>query len=67
MNRSAAMQISGKLSYRAQLVAMWMHDPRTTMTEARRITGCPKATAEKVRRDLVARGVLKPRAERNPL
>lgn len=56
--RSQAVHVSGKLSYREQLVAMWTRDPRTTIEEIRRLTGAPKASIVKVRRDLIERGVL---------
>ena len=49
----------GRLTYRDQIVAMLTRDPKTTRDELRRITGAPRIVIDKVRRDMVAAGIVK--------
>ena len=48
----------GRLTYRDQIVAMLTRDPKTTRDELRRITGAPRIVIDKVRRDMVAAGIV---------
>lgn len=44
--------------YREKLVGLWKSNPKMTYAEAERLTGAPRSVVLKVRRDLVAAGVL---------
>lgn len=51
-------------TFRAQLVAAWERDPTLTILESMRETGASLRVAQKVRKDLARRGLLKSRKER---
>jgi len=58
VQRDAKVQIAGRLSYREELVKA-LTAPGATIEQAYKSTGAPKSAVLKVRRKLVASGVLK--------
>jgi hypothetical protein len=57
--RSARIQVSGRISYRAAIEEYYAQHPTATQEQVRRATGAPRATVRKVFDALVVAGRLK--------